>query len=438
MLTRIVVEAALDGEMSEHMVYDNQAPGGCNRGNLRNGAVPTELGMPSKTVYRLNVQSRTDEMLADFRSVALAGIAGMAVVNPSFGLRGGAILAVLLLVSQLGALRLSGAALWATLYAATAVLSFGWTAVDRWGGVANVVACVSLFLAGQVVIQRRRDVFLVAGGVVVGSMVGVVQLLLGQGGELRWSYAPEAERIGLGDVNFNATAYSFATAAALLTIFLFGSKRKGPSLLITITAGIAMYIGILLNGTRGALIGLIALLVWLSLARFHGALFGWLIGLVALLSLALSLGVLDGWFREIVGGASIRETGDLNGRLLIWPIARDFIAERPVLGYGVDSFPVMNRLGIGAHNWVLDVTVGLGLVGLLIFARFLHLAIVVEPRQWHHPRRQTVVGAFVVVSTPIMLSGFWVQSPVLWLSLAVIAKLSVLKVPSGDCSGSVR
>ena len=175
--------------------------------------------------------------------------------------------------------------------------------------------------------------------------------------------------------------------------------------------------------------GLVALLVWLLFTRLHGVLFGWLIGIFALSSLALSLGVLDGRIVGFIGGPSTRESGDLSSRLAVWPIARDFIVERPILGYGVDSFPTLNWLGINAHNWVLDVTVSLGLIGLAIFVRFLYLAIVVEPRDWSHPQRKTVVGAFVVVSTPILLSGFWVQSPVFWLSLAVMSRLAMIQVP---------
>jgi hypothetical protein len=366
-------------------------------------------------------------ILADARALVIGVLGAVAVVNPSFGLRGGALLSFGVLLSNLVRLRITGSGLWAILYAVTAILSAGWSNAAEWSGIANVVACVTLFLAAQTSIQRRRDVFIVCGGIIAGSIVGVVRILLGDNADIRWSYVSEAARIGLANVNVNATAYSFVTSAALLTIFIHVSRFKVGALMGSLACGLLLYVGILLNGTRGALIGFVALLVWLGFTRINGVMFDWLLGAFVVGSAIVSMGILEGWISGEAGGGTARTSGDLSGRLALWPLARRAIVERPILGHGVDSFQGMNSLGSNAHNWALDVTVSVGLLGLFLFVGVLYLAVVVEPRGWRDPRRTTVVGAYIIVSTPILLTGFWIQSSVFWLSLAIISRLAVVE-----------
>ncbi|WP_122263014.1 O-antigen ligase family protein [Ornithinimicrobium cerasi] len=374
-------------------------------------------------------QSKAAGAAADLQSVTLAILAAVAVTNPNFGLRTGAAVGAVLLVTRLGSLRLSRSEGYVSLYALMTLCSLTWAVFDGWVGLINVVACAVLYLAVRAVVRRRRDVLMVTAGLVAGAVFGVARMVVGQGADVRWTYEAEVARVALGDVNFNFTAYGFATAAAMMTVFFYGATWKRAAFVLMAMVSATLYVGVLLNGTRGALLSLGALAVWLFLGRFHQVLFPWVIGLFLVASLVLATGWADGAIRNVASsGALGREAGDLNGRLTIWPLAREFITERPVLGYGVDVFKGLSPARFDAHNWVLDVAVAFGAAGLALFTRALYLAVVVEPRAWAHPRRVSVVGAWVVVTGPILLSGFWFQSPVLWLSLAVISCLPAMQV----------
>ncbi len=92
---------------------------------------------------------------------------------------------------------------------------------------------------------------------------------------------------------------------------------------------------------------------------------------------AVFSGVLDATLRP--RGASDRERGDFNGRLTLWPDAREEFWDHPFLGRGVDSFAATNPLRIAAHNALLDVGTGLGVLGIALFVALIWQAL--KPRR---------------------------------------------------------
>ncbi len=98
-----------------------------------------------------------------------------------------------------------------------------------------------------------------------------------------------------------------------------------------------------------------------------------------------------------------------------------------LFGAGAGSFPAYpgNTTGINAHAVVLDVATGLGLAGLLAVA-LAWLFGLKEPLANPDPRVKRAIGAFLVVTLPVILSGFWFESTVLWAGLALFSKVDLL------------
>ena len=188
---------------------------------------------------------------------------------------------------------------------------------------------------------------------------------------------------------------------------------------------VLFYAGIVLTGSRGALLAVILLATWVACYRFnYRAALKVVYALVVLGAIAISAGWTDPLLRL---GANSRERGDLNGRLVLWPIARREFSEHFLFGNGHGTFRGLNPLGFGAHNAILEFGVGLGLCGIVLFVLFLYFSLIRETRALADGRqRALILGAMLSVSAPILLSGQWDQSPVAWLLLAIVSRISVL------------
>jgi O-antigen ligase len=152
-------------------------------------------------------------------------------------------------------------------------------------------------------------------------------------------------------------------------------------------------------------------------------------GLVIIVA-ACGLGTLSGAVDlplRYFDGLWSRHTGDLAGRLTVWPRARQQIAEHPVWGIGSGNFAATDHSGIFTHNLLLEITVGLGIIGLVLMCLFVVTAFRITPAD--PPARVVIVGCFVAAFAPIYLSGVWEISPAGWIILALFTRAEVL-VPS--------
>ena len=124
--------------------------------------------------------------------------------------------------------------------------------------------------------------------------------------------------------------------------------------------------GIALCGTRGAAIGCACMAAWLLACRILPVrqAFIALVLVVAAFGLATLTGVADPMLRYFDGLWS-RHTGDLAGRLTVWPRARQQIMEHPIWGLGTGNFAATDHSGIFTHNLLLEIAVGLGMIGLV-------------------------------------------------------------------------
>lgn len=370
--------------------------------------------------------------VADLRLLVLGVVVAAAPSWPAFALRDGAVLAGLVLLSALPQVRLRAPELAALAFALLAWLSTSWAinAIVSDLGWRNVAACAVLFVTARTVATRRRDVRGLALALLVGCAIGLYRLWVSNpdARALRLEYDSASARVGIEGLNYNALAYAFATGAAFVVLLWLTVENRSRRQLGTVALGatlLVLYAGVLLNGTRGAVVAVLLLLAWLAVswARPRRA-FRALVGLAVVANAIIFTGIADGFLNSRVG-QSVRETGDLNGRLRIWPVAREAFWDRPLQGYGVDGVIALpsNPLDIAAHNVFLDAASGLGVAGLVLLVAVLVLSIR-DALGWESPRRYVVVGAYVAVLTPIAASGYWIEAPVLWLSLAVLSRLS--------------
>lgn len=139
------------------------------------------------------------------------------------------------------------------------------------------------------------------------------------------------------------------------------------------------FMGIALSGTRTALIAAIPAMAFglASLARLRPiARISFLLLLTAAILILLpEIRPLRSFQRLGTTYSELTE-GDLNNRLNNWQEGLVTFTEHPVLGIGSSMYRSQNSLGKVAHNSFLSVLVELGLIGFLMFAAVLTIAIV--------------------------------------------------------------
>jgi O-antigen ligase len=123
-------------------------------------------------------------------------------------------------------------------------------------------------------------------------------------------------------------------------------------------------------------------------------------------------------------------------RLLIWAFIGEHIAERPVLGWGLDSAraipggkeeirPGQNKLPLHPHNAALQVWLELGLPGALLFALFLGwLWLRIAEAPW--PRLYAAsAGGTLAATTAVAFAGWGVWQE-WWIGTLAMAAFAIL------------
>ncbi len=312
----------------------------------------------------------------------------------------------------------------AALLAALTLSSIWWTRANdltaqhslRMGG------ALLLFVALRVAMVQRRDVLAGAAGYVLGCAYSI--LLLVRENSLTgidWRF-DSIRTYTVEGLNQNYVAYALAAGVAMLA-FLVGTRVR-PWFLFPVL--VTLYLGIGLTGSRGGLFAFVLAGVWWLIPKQVRAR-SWkpMAASACILAVALTTGWLDDVLRKLFKASQVRETGELNGRLNVWPIARDVIVQDPIIGAGAGSFPSLNPWAIYAHNAILDVGSGLGSVGITVFVTLLACILVREPKHASTSERHLCVGVTFLVLLPPLMSGYWYASPAIWVLLAVCSKTAV-------------
>ena len=364
-------------------------------------------------------------LVTDIGCLALGGSAAVAVFSTSLSPLLGIPLALVAAALHTPQWRFQAVDYLAVLFGVLTFVSLSWTSVEhltlqhafRMGGV------LTLFVAMRLAIQGRRELMAAASGYLVGCGYSVYLLSRqNAAGSVGWRF-DSTNSFTVEGLNQNYVAYSLAAGVAVLGFLVVGRPR---AILLSLLPIGAIYWGIGLTGARGGLLGFVlALLWWLCPARMRSL--GWrvMVPLVCVLMVAVSSGVVDAALRTLFPASQSREIGDLNGRLSVWPMARGVLEDHPVLGAGAGSFPSFNPWSIYAHNVLLDVGTGLGLVGIVLFVALLAAVLAQGSKGARAFERDFCAGLTILALLPPLLSGYWYATPAVWVVLALCSKMNV-------------
>jgi O-antigen ligase len=249
----------------------------------------------------------------------------------------------------------------------------------------------------------------------------------------------------------NFAAYMEMTLSIPFALVLTGAIKRDKRLLY-ITAISLMGIALLLSGSRGGFVALLAEIA-LLLILTRGSQSRRSLLLKAVLTVALLLAVIGGAI--FVGGESslsrIAETAQSNdvssSRTHIWSVTLDVIKHNLPFGAGIGAFDVaytpydtfngLERVE-QAHNDYLQVLADAGLVGLVIggaFLYFLYLAVVSALRSGNIYRRAVAVGCTAGIFAILVHSLFDFvlhTTAISVLFLLLLATLAACRYEYGD------
>lgn len=364
------------------------------------------------------------------RTYLLGGIGALSTFDPALATIVGAVGGlVILLFSNLTRLKIAAPVVWMCLLVAWTALSGLWSVNPYSMNVTLTwVALGLLFISGLHLVQTREQLRAVAIGYLLGSFLAVVRLIL----ENPSDFADSASRVTtvFEDVNVNYVAYALATGFALV-ILLWNSATRLTlrSKVGLISTASAIVVGIVLTQTRGALISLICAAIWIVFWRLFRirTLVPVTLALIIATTVVVS-GVADLASLQLETGD--RATGTWSGRLPLWESARELWTEHPFIGVGASGFAYASGYLIAAHNVILDLAVGVGAIGVVLYICVLRSALWKGTRTMPGSNRALVIGTFIAVSAPIYLTGAWVTAPAAWVALVLFARVSVLTTPA--------
>lgn len=283
-----------------------------------------------------------------------------------------------------------------------------------------------LLVACRHVVSARRDLLLAGWAYLAGCAVVAVEVVTGarsQGDVLLF-----AHRYGVDGREVNLTAYTLAVGVVLaLALAVAGAHSRARWLAPLAFVALLGY-AVLLTGSRGAaigvLLGLLAALAAHLLPRLTGVTVA---GVAAVAVLVVPFGMTPQNEMLWLDGLYGRPTGDISGRLSIWPYALSTWWESPLNGSGAGVFISTNPFEIGPHNLLLTVGNDLGLVGVLLYFGTMAAALVSAARTGR--RALLLACAFTAAMLPIWLTGQWETALGFWLALGLLTVVPGIQGP---------
>lgn len=245
------------------------------------------------------------------------------------------------------------------------------------------------------------------------------------------------DRLNMDGLNINYAGYALAAGFSMVVLLWVTKPRTlRRRLSLAITAA-ALILGIVLSDTRGAFVGLALMAAWLILCfLFKRPPYKALVFVVLLVAFSIATGILDR-ASLVLEGLLGRATGDWSGRLIIWPLAREDWSHHFLLGTGVSTFLTRNYLGIGAHDLILELGTGTGIIGVLIYVTFLWSSLGKRTSLAGEKPATILIGCFIAVSAFSYLTGHWELSPAAFVGLAAFSRTSLIgKDPAMLWSGT--
>lgn len=260
-----------------------------------------------------------------------------------------------------------------------------WTALILWGSLTALWAidpalCIQrlptafsllvLYLVATSLQVSRRELFWVAAAAVVGGTLAAsfVVSLHSSGIDFR---ADTRSTLAFGghesDPNYFAASLLLPIS---LAVGMFASARSWSTKTLSLLAVMSMGVAVLLTMSRGALIGLVVMLLFYCYSLRVNS---------RVLIVLVVLGLLVAWMPQIFF-ARLEGTGADRGagRLDMWRVGLAMLPRYGLRGTGLDNFPlgyqqlaglatVFHGYSRGAHNTFLNMIVETGIVGFGLF-----------------------------------------------------------------------
>lgn len=319
-------------------------------------------------------------------------------------------------------------------YVATAY--FAWTLLSAFWGIARQESIVRdlntylqifvmLWVIWEASLTRGRLVGLFQGyvlGAYVAAGSTILNFLTGVG------IQEDAERFSASGFDPNDLGAILALALPLAW-YLASTTANGLQRWVNRLYFVMGTVGILLTGSRGALLAaIVALLVvpaTLTQVR-RGVRVAAVVVMVASSLVAVNF-VPEGAFERLATTGSEISEGDLNSRLRIWKGGISTVPDRPFQGHGPAGwYPAVGlRIGnVAPHSTWLVVLVEEGVVGLFIY---LTMFVIIAKRLLRLPRFEQRTGLVELATLMMVLTPLgWHQHKVSWLVLGLLAAWPVV------------
>lgn len=357
------------------------------------------------------------------RTLLIAALAAVSVVNPSFAFQVGPVIAVVVIVlGGVARLKVTSAMVAVVLLLMWVTLSTAWANDDNllitlltWG------VCGLAFIAVITTIETREQLRTVCVGYLIGAVYSVLRtIVFVSAGHTTGDRVTE-----IGGVNVNYFAYSLATGVAVIVLLWVTGHRTWKSAVLLLATATTLIIGIEVTQTRGAYLGIALVVIWIIAWRVFRlrSPIGTVVGVV-LAALLIVTGLTDQASLGLEGES--RATGDWSGRLPIWEVARQVWLEQPIVGAGIGGFQQEVGTNIATHNAVLEVGATFGIIGVLLYCAVFWAALGPGSRGVPRRERALLIGCYLAAAAPAFLTGAWVTAPAAWVALAVFARLQVL------------
>ncbi|MFG3714450.1 O-antigen ligase family protein [Micromonospora sp. NPDC047730] len=377
--------------------------------------------------------------------VLICAVAFVAAWSPKLAATyGGAAAVIAILVScRLPRLHLADvlAGLTAVWALASTMLGTVDPSITWWLAYLYASACL-VFIAVRHVVTNRTHLLTVAFAHLAGCAATSVTLILGarSNADHRDALLDYNIRYGVDGININYTSYTFVTGAVLAVVLLRVGLRSHVIRATLVGALLVFVYGVLLTGSKGATLGLILGASFLALTAISSPL-AWAVARVCVPVLILLVPfTAASRFSAIAQRLDTlfgRETGDLSGRLEVWPLGVSAWMEQPFTGLGPGVFRMVNPFQIGPHNLLLAVGTDLGLVGVLLYGSAVAAALAAAARQAGHVGR-IAAGLFAMSLLPIWMSGHWEYAQGSWLVLALLSSVAIATNRTGRKLGRHR
>lgn len=212
-------------------------------------------------------------------------------------------------------------------------------------------------------------------------MVNVEDIWTGRLGHTMTSEEPSFYVYGIPLYLSGNSISTFTDIGALFSLYLAGIHKKR----IYFITYIFLAFGTLLSGSRKGLLLLVLFTVFAVYMYFKGANWSKTIKFIILMIIIGFIIMRIPVFYNLIGkrtealigaffGMDVEEAS-MDNRMYLASLAREYIYQKPILGWGLGSFSVMANSKYSVDNNYLDILVSCGVIGLFIYYSYVVVAV---------------------------------------------------------------